>query len=258
MGRKMRNPPIFYTIAQVQFSPFLQMTKIVSDIQASLRKKYPDFRQDKMANFILQFGPQGPIQQQGGDRWHFIDAKNSSGFILRNEALVFHTTAYETSEVLFECVLEGIGAVNKYAELGFVESVAIRTLDAVVPEGGTALRKYLKPAVRGFSEEFDGQLKQSVVESTWDIPPNGVLISRSAIVQGGLGVPMDLFPLSLELKPSIRTLNVQHAVLDNDRQEKGRFDYNLDQIHERLVTVKKGASLAFSKAVTPFALEQWQ
>lgn len=260
MGQKFSKPPIFYTIGQIQFSTVLGMGKFVNDIQESLRNKYPDFRQDKITNLVIQLGGEGPkeVQPQSTDRWHFSDAKKTSGYILKTDALVFHTTQYETSEVFFKCVLEGIEVINKYARLSFVESVAIRTLDAVIAEHGTKLRQYLNPSVCGLSEGLEGQLKQSVVESVWEIPPGGVLISRSAIKSGALAFPMDLFPLSLELRAFLRELNAEHALLDNDRQEKGRFDFSLDEIRNRLAIVKMGATDAFEKAVTPFALERWK
>lgn len=69
---------------------------------------------------------------------------------------------------------------------------------------------------------------------------------------------MDLFPLSLEVNPDLRNLDVHHALLDNDRQEKQRFKFSLEEIQKRFLTVKQGATEAFEKEVSQLALERWK
>ncbi len=150
-----------------------------------------------------------------------------------------------------------MAVVTKFANLNYIESVAIRTLDAVVPEQDLNVRDYLNPALRGLSDGLDGELKRIVTESLWEIPPHGVLISRVAIVKGALALPMDLFPLPLELKPALKELNVEHALLDNDRQERERFAFDLEEIRKRLLIVKKGATEAFKQTVSQVALNRW-
>ena len=259
MGQKMKKPPIFYTIGQIIFNPVLGMAKFIPEIQEAFRADFPDFQTQKIANIQIRFVGEGaPAQAAIQEQWQFTDLKRTSGFLLRPNSLVFHTTAYEDSDHFLQHVEDGISVVNKHAGLSYIDSVAIRTLDAVIPEPGSNVRDYLNPAVRGLSGGLDGQLKQSVSESQWEVPPNGVLISRVAIVKGMLAVPMDLFPLSLELKPELREINdVEHALLDNDRQEKERFAFDLEEIRRRLLIVKKGATDAFHSAVSEVALKSW-
>jgi uncharacterized protein (TIGR04255 family) len=260
MGQKMKKPPIFYTIGHIQFNTVLGMGKFISDIQEALRGDFPDFQAQKIANIQIRIAGEGsPAQAAIQEQWQFTDLKRTSGYLLRPNALVFHTTAYEDAEHFLQKVVDGISVVNHCAGLSYVDSVAIRTLDAVIPAPDLNVRDYLNPAVRGLSRGLDGQLKHSVSESLWEIPPNGVLISRVAIVKGTgtLAIPMDLFPLSLELKPELKEVNVEHALLDNDRQEKERFVFDLEEIQKRLLIVKKGATEAFHKAVSAVALERW-
>lgn len=255
----MKKPPIFYTIGQIQFNPILGMAKLIADIQEELRRDFPDFQRGKVANVQIKVTEEGaPAQVVTQERWHFNDLNRTSGYLLQPQSLVFHTTAYETSEHFLQKVLDGISVVHKYADLSYIESVAIRTLDAVIPEPGQNVREYLNPAVRGLSEGLDGQLKHSVTESLWEIPPHGVLISRVAIVKGALATPMDLFPLSLELKPELRKLDLgEHALVDSDRQHKERFAFDPEEIRKRLLAVKKDAAQAFQESVSQFALDRW-
>lgn len=259
MGQKMRKPPIFYTIGQIQFNPILGMVNFVPDIQEELRRDFPDFQRGKVANIQIKAAEESvPPQVITQERWYFSDLNKTSGYLLQPQSFVFHTTAYETSEHFLQKVLDGISVVHKHARLTYVENVAIRTLDAVIPEPGQNVRDFLNPAVRGLSEGLDGQLKHSIVESLWEIPPHGILISRVAIVKGALATPMDLFPFSLELKPELRKPDLgEHALVDSDRQHKERFAFDLGEIEKRLLVVKKDATQAFQKAVSQFGLDRW-
>ncbi|SRR6266851_158538 len=259
MGVKMSKPPIFYIIGQVKFSPVLDMGKYVPKIQEELRKDFPRFKEGSINAFQLQIdaGTPRPSFTQT-PRWQFTRPDNMSGFLLGADNLTFHTTAYDTFEPFLECIMRGLDVVNRAASLGIVESTAIRTLDAVVPEPGTKVQKYLKAEACGLSEDFGGELRQSTVECVRDFPPDGALISRIAIVNGSLGIPMDLFPLALELKHEFKNLNTWHALVDNDRQHKGNFAFDIQKIRTSLSEVKKGVSEAFYHSVSDFAIERWR
>jgi uncharacterized protein (TIGR04255 family) len=258
MSTKMKKPPIFYTIGQIQFNAVLGMVNFVPAIQESLRGQFPDFRQEKRATFQIRIAEESaaPAQASTIDRWHFIDLSKTSGYVLQPQSLIFHTTAYEDSEHFLQRVSEGISAVNKAAGLTYVDSVAIRTLDAVIPDAGLNVRDYLNPAVIGISEGLEGHLKHNVMESLWETP-NGLLISRVSIVKGSLATPMDLFPITLDLPVRLRGLNSEHALLDNDRQERERFVFDEEKIKDKLMAVKRGATEAFQKQISKLALERW-
>jgi uncharacterized protein (TIGR04255 family) len=259
MGVKMKNAPIFYTIAQIQFNPILNMKKFIPEIQDQLRKEYPDFRQENVNNLQIAVSTNQPqLQARSSHRWLFVDQKKTSGFILYPESLVFHTTAYDTSELFFRELLRGMGVVNKNAHLSYVERVALRTLDAVVPSPGDKLEKYLSPRVLGFYKTFDGELQHNITECIMRIPPGGQLISRVVILRGSLGLPMELFPMALEIAQRFQRVNGDHALLDIDRSEQGRFEFSDTELHSRLQAVKQGATDAFHKAVLPEALEFWK
>src|SRR5438876_1343082 len=110
MGEKMRKPPIFYTIAQVRFNPILGMGKHVGDIQDQLRQDFPDFRQEatKSIQISATSVDRPEMKTESSWRWHFIDSRKRSGYILYPDSLIFHTTDYATSDVFFRSVLLGI------------------------------------------------------------------------------------------------------------------------------------------------------
>lgn len=261
MGVKMSKAPIFYIIGQVKFSPVLDMGKYVPKIQEELRRDFPHFKEETINNFQMQVQIDGGLPKPSLTqipRWQFAKADNMSGFLLGRDNLVFHTTAYDTFEPFLENILRGLDVVNRAASLGLVESTAIRTLDAVIPEEGTKVQKYLKPGACGLSESLSGDLKQSTVECVSEFPPDGTLISRVAIIKGTLGIPIDLFPITLELKPGLKNLNTSHALVDNDRQQKSCFEFDLQKIGASLSDVKQGVSEAFYNSISDFAIERWR
>lgn len=47
MGKKLSNAPVYYTVAQVQFNPVLDLDSYVPAIQAKMRDAhFPDFKKE--------------------------------------------------------------------------------------------------------------------------------------------------------------------------------------------------------------------
>jgi uncharacterized protein (TIGR04255 family) len=259
MGQKMSNAPIFYTLAQIRFSPVLGMAKFVSEIQDQLRVEFPDFRTEQRRTLQLTDAAEAAdLKSASLTRWHFVDQSGTSGYILESSSLIFHTTAYETSSWFFDKVLLGMNVVHTCASLSYIERLGFRTLDGIVPENGSPLELYLNPEALGFYKSFAGDLKQHIAEAAFAIPPAGNLIVRSVVMKGLLGVPADVFPISLTLAPRMQNLEGNHAVLDIDRSEDGKMPVNIAVIRERFEIIKKDATDAFKRLVTPEALSRWQ
>jgi hypothetical protein len=102
-------------------------------------------------------------------------------------------------------------------------------------------------------------VKRSILEGVFAQPGNGLLVSRVAIFfDGGLGLPIDLMPILLTIDPKFTSTDGEHAILDNDRNEPARFDFDVEQIREKFVSLKLDLSNAFYEALTDHAIEQWK
>jgi uncharacterized protein (TIGR04255 family) len=261
MSAKLSNAPVFYTIAQVRFNAVLNMSAYIPDIQASLRSAYPDFSYDKSkAIQVVNVGDPEKLPEVRTletDRWHFKNVQETSGYIVRNDSITFHTTAYESSNHLLTELVSGLSAVNGKVSLAYIEGVGLRTLDAIVPSDKHVLADYLHSGLLGIYSELEGELRHSISETLM----NGVygqLNSKIAFINGPVGIPYDLSPLAVKVGERVQGNLGKHAILDNDCSQRSRFPFDPDEVLRRLRIVKAGASQVFYKSVTPFALESWR
>ena len=260
MSEKLTDAPIFYTIGQIRFNPVLSISDYVPKIHERIRKQFPAVRQEDLRRIQLNFAGQenkDPVTTFSAPRWSFTDTKNTSGYMLYTDSLVFHTTAYETSKEFFEALLKGLELVDETVGLSYVDSVGLRTLDAIVPSEGRPLDFYLNRQVLGFHGLIDGDLKHNITESV-SMLPTGQRVSRVVILHGTIGTPVDLFPISLTLAQKFQKLNSLHAILDFDHSNQQRFDFDLDEVESRVLEVKQALTRVFKSVVTQQALETWQ
>jgi len=255
----MQNPPIFYTVGQIKFNPVLDMQEFVSRIQRDWRSTCPDFSQDTVNEIQIHLpGPdKAPeVKTISSPRWNFKDAKRSSGFLLGTDSLAFHTTAYKDRDHFISALLSGLDVVNSHVGLAYIESVGVRTLDAVVPQAGEHLSDYLQPGILGIYGRIEGQLKQSLLQLALDTK-SGQVISRVVLLNGTIGIPAELAPISLNLEDRVSAINGLHVVLDNDCVMKERASVDLSDLDKRLREVKSQVSTAFHETVSPHAIKTW-
>jgi uncharacterized protein (TIGR04255 family) len=259
MSDRLTKAPIFYTLGQITFNSVLDMADYVSGIQKNLRHDYPDFQQDTVSEIQIhlpELGKNPEVKTTSSPRWNFKNAGQTAGYGLTSNAILFHTTAYESSEKFIAPLIRGLEIVHTAVSLAFIESVGVRTLDAIVPAEKEELSAYVHPGLLGIWPQLSGTLKHSVSETVVE-GSYGQLRSRTARVEGKLGVPSDLFPLSLQIRKNLQNLNCQHVVLDNDCIQRERFEFDIDEVTNRLASVKSALSNVFKLSVTKEALKEW-
>jgi uncharacterized protein (TIGR04255 family) len=258
MGKKMENPPIFYTVGQIVFNPVLNMGEYVPKFHARIRKDFPEVRDENVRQFQLNLAEKSNdgLTSSSAPRWSFTSLKQTGGYILRRDSIAFHTTAYETSEHFIGELLRGISLVNELVGLSYIDRVGFRTLDAVVAEPEKPLGFFLRQEVLGFQNFLSGEMKHNMSENVTALP-NAQLVSRVVILSGQLGVPIDLYPILLQIKPRLQTPLGVHAIIDLDHSQQDRFEYELDEIGERVRLGKAAITEVFRKVVTREALEYW-
>lgn len=263
MGTKLTNAPVYYTVAQVQFNPILNLDSFLPAIQAKMREAhFPDFRHEVFQRIVLPFGgadagqaPAPAIAPQPRFIFGKIDGKTS--FLLETNAMSLQTTEYDTFETFSETLLRGLGFLHDALRLDFVERIGLRYLDAVQPlKNGESLDDFLVPEVLGLSHKGEGQLQQSVSE-TISITAAGQLVSRVIIRHGRVGLPMELVPLA----PTIAVRFIQkeglHAIVDTDASFAHREAFDLRNIGQRLGALHTEITKSFKATVTPHAEAAW-
>jgi uncharacterized protein (TIGR04255 family) len=256
---KMSLAPVFYTLAQVQFNPIAQMSDYVARLQEHLRRNdFPDFRAENQFELTIRRldESQPDVQPQQHMRWSFTNTQRTEGYLLLSNALVFHTTAYDTFTDFLKKTITGLNLVHEIVELAYVERIGLRYLDAVVPMSDETLQQYLNPSLLGLSANLEGLLDHSFNE-TVTIVKDGTLVARAVITDAGLAVSPDLFPLQLELQSRFAAINGRHTVLDTDYFVARRSSFNIADVENQLLAAHDIITTAFKVSVTDYARERW-
>ena len=256
---KMSLAPVFYTLAQVQFNPIAQMSDYVAHMQERLRRSgFPDFQSENQFELTIRRldESQPDVQPQQHVRWSFMNVQRTEGYLLLSNALVFHTTTYDTFSDFLRKTISGLKLVHEIVELAYIERVGLRYLDAIVPIDNDTLQQYLNPSLLGFSANLDGRLNHSFTE-TVTVVENGNLVARALITDGALALSPDLITLQLELQARFKEINGRNAVLDTDYFVAKRTSFDLKEIEDQFLKSHDIITNAFKVSVTDYAREKW-
>jgi uncharacterized protein (TIGR04255 family) len=259
MKQKMSKPPIFYALGRIKFNAILNMEEFIAKIQSELRQDYPDFARDIVPEVQIQM--QGPgrsptVNTVPSMRWNLTNALTTAAFSITQTSILFHTTEYEDSDALIGQMMRGLKVVHAHARLAYVESVAIRMLDAVIPsQPKEDLRSYLNPGPLGLHAIMKGKLTQSISQASFDTVA-GQAVSRTVLLSGKLGFPQDLLPLILKINKRFAANGI-HAILDNQCEKTDRISLRWESVEERIRSVKTQAAEPFWNSITDKAKEIW-
>jgi len=263
MGKKLTNAPVYYTVAQVQFNPVLDLDGYIPAIQSKMREAhFPDYKKEAFQRLVLPFGGAGQEQiaaptVTSQSRYAFGDIEGRSLFLLETNALSFQTTTYDTFETFSKVLLDGLGVLHAALRLDFVERIGLRYLDAVQPlKNGETLREFLVPEVLGHALRGEGQLQQSVSETVVSTAA-GQLVSRVLIRHGHIGLPMDLGGLAPAIEPRFTQRESLHAIVDTDASSGRRETFELSKVRERLAALHDDIGKSFNATVTDHARASW-
>ena len=263
MGQKLTNAPVYYTVAQVQFNPILDLDGYVPAIQPKMREAhFPDYKKEVFQQLVLPFSGTGQGQMAAPtvtpqSRYLFGDIDGRSLFLLETNALSFQTTSYDTFETLSETFLKGLGILNDALRLDFVERIGLRYLDAVQPsKDGETLREFLVPEVLGLALRGQGVHQHSVSETIASTAA-GQLVSRVLIRKGPIGLPMELVGLAPTIAPRFTQREGLHAIVDTDASVVHREVFDLSKVGARLTALHDEIGKCFDATVTDHARASW-
>jgi len=265
MGKKLNNAPVYYTVAQVQFNPILNLDAYIPAIQEKFRKEhFPAFKHEVMQRLVLPFGnTEGSQSAAGGlsfssqPRFLFGNVQDTELFLVETNAMSFQTSSYETFETFSATLLKGLGILNDALGLDFVERIGLRYLDAVQPsKDSESLKDFLVPEVLGLSFRGEGQLLQSVSETTVATGA-GQLVSRVVVREGHVGLPQELAGHTPTIAPRFTQSAGLHAIIDSDASIAQREVFELPKVSARLVALHDEIDKSFRATVTDYAMASW-
>ena len=263
MGKKLSNAPVYYTVAQVQFNPVLDLDSYVPAIQAKMRDAhFPDFKKEVFQRLDfpvlgMQQGQMLPPTITTQARYVFGDIAGQTAFLLEANALTLQTTSYDTFETFSKYLIAALGVLHSVLRLDFVERIGLRYLDAIQPvKDGETLRDFLVPEVLGLALRGHGQLQQSISE-TAVATPAGQLVSRVIVRNGQVGLPMELSGVALVIAHRFTQRQGIHAIVDTDASFVQRETFEPSKVEARLVALHDEIDASFKATVTDHARASW-
>jgi uncharacterized protein (TIGR04255 family) len=259
MSKQLKKAPIFYSIGEIRFNQTLAVADAIKDIQKNLGAEYPDFSEGVAYQLEMLMASGSPPQTRTVQlpRWNFVNRQGNAGYIIGQNTIVYHTTDYIDSDLFIEALWKGLALIHRFVPLVFVTRVGIRTLDVIPGEDIAMLRQFLTPGALGSLGTLKGNLKQSISQLSLQVGENGTLTSRVAIINGQIGVPQDLAPISLKLKNWVTEINGMHAILDNDSILEERLEIEHTVVEKALRQAKLEATNAFRMSITEHAIAAW-
>jgi len=263
MGKKLNAAPVYYTVAQIQFNPILNLGAYLSAIQTKMREnRFPDFKEEVFQRLVLPFGGLELGQMAAPNvtsqtRYVFGDIQGRSFFLLETNTLSFHTTNYDTFETFSATLVKGVSILHEVLHLDFVERIGLRYLDAIQPtKEDESLKNFLVSEVLGLSQRSEGQLQHSMSETIVTMAA-GQLVSRVLIREGRVGLPMELAGMGQTIDPRFTQHEGMHAIVDTDASFAHREIFDLTNVSERLAALHDEISKSFKATVTAYAETAW-
>jgi uncharacterized protein (TIGR04255 family) len=261
MDQKMKNAPVYFTIAQVRHNPVLRLGSYAPDIQDRMRKAgYPDFKKGVSLAFTLTAQMEDPSQPHNPvieqvERLMFFSMDSTKGFIVEQNALSFYTTQYDTLDMFSKEFLRGLAIVHECMTLAHTERIGLRYLHVVVPpEGENGLPDFLAPGVLGLNSQMpsNAEVAHTFTETHILAVIRAVeynVLARTIIQVGPLGFPMDLQPIGVKISDRFGDIKGIHAIIDIDASIEGRCSFNLEHIESQLKILPEGIDIALDATV---------
>ncbi len=263
MRKKLTNAPVYYTLAQVQFNPVLDLDNFVPAIQSKMREAhFPDFKKEvfQRLDFPVLGTEQGqmvPPTMTTQSRYMFGDLKGQTAFLLEANVLTLQTTAYDTFGTFSGALMAALNVLHSKLRLDFVDRIGLRYLNAIQPlNDGEQISDFLVKEVLGLSQRSHGQLQQSISE-TAVLTNAGQLISRVIVRDGQIGLPLELSGSGLNIAPQFTQQQGIHAIVDTDASFAQREAFESSQIKDRLMALHDEIEASFEATVTKHAWAAW-
>jgi uncharacterized protein (TIGR04255 family) len=268
VGKRLKNAPVFYTVAQLRHNRVLKLDAFAPDIQERMRRSgYTGFKKSIGFAFTLQ----ATTPRDGGaptlqpmaepvERFRCFNADRTKGFVIEQNALAFQTTDYVNIETFADDFMLGVKIVHDIVVLAEVERLGLRYLDAVThPDGERGLATYLSERVLGIAELLPDTVGVMSSASETRFQSNTfAVVARTLISGGALALPLDLqLEKDIEIAKRFRDIAGVHAILDTDASIERKRPFVLGDLRQDLQVLRDAVGIAYDNTVTQLAKDAW-
>lgn len=235
MSEKLKNAPVFYTVAEIRFAP-LDVTDLADGIARVLN--WDVFGATEFGDVVM--------------------AKSKrAGCVIQPECLWFHTTDYVTHAEFFRDFLDVIGAFTSLTTVRTADAVGLRYLDALVGARDHDLFELIVPGLHGGPRH--GRIYHAT-ETLYESEIDGhasELVLRTYQTKAPIGFPEDLAPVGLNLSPLHDVGEVEHIVLDTDHRYPHAVSLESDVLSPMMESMHASLKQLFVDATTDKARDIW-
>lgn len=255
----LKNAPLFYVLAALNFPVIVGIEKYLEDIQEGLRKEYPMFDQLDIQSLQVNLEQEGPQTRQGQiSIWQFADENYEWAVALSNQQIILQTRRYVDFESFSDRLLKILNLVGKVVGISHYVRLGIRYIDLIAPHDDETLPMYLPSAMLG--QHIDGIIGRQI---------DGITVSSYETASGKLLIrcwlnppevfPPDLAPLFQLLKYHPIKPEKDFALMDTDHVYEDSLAkvFDVEQIIEKLDTMHGLCHKAFEMIPTDHAFKVW-
>jgi len=233
------------------------MREFVPEVQDGLRKALPKMVERIVPSVVFEAGMSMPRVEQVA-LFEFQDVAQTTGVVLADSFLSFHTTVYRTYEEFEDQFSSIVSQIHSIVDLGLLERCGLRYVDAITLREGELLNQYVRAGMLGLDPVGIGNITAPVSESVFRATTEiGTLVVRFAqlpeIVTGASFFPADLQPMSLKF--SHREDEKLVGALDFDHFSVTSSAFEPNDAMQMLGSLHDAIDRAFRASVSPAAFK---
>jgi uncharacterized protein (TIGR04255 family) len=259
---KMNNAPIEYVIGVVRFPIVIDAKQFAGNVQNLIDDDYPHGAELNLPQIAVQIDENGvQVQQEDVAVWQFQSTDRNWAVFVNKGLIGLHTRAYDTHEDFIARLLRVVKAAASVEgrHLRFVEAIALRYLDLIVPLDGETVEHYINPAVVATAVQLPGFESRESIQS-FVLEQDGSRMRAQVARSPQAVVPPDLAsPLLQQNEWQIPRPERDFATIDVDHARTYPRGTELKgiNIEADLFSLRQPVRDIFDRIATAHALEVW-
>lgn len=253
---RLSKSPLVLVLCQVRLAAVRSMREFIPQIQDRLRRAGFPIDVSGEAQDIAVEGNQMGFRRT--PHWEFRTKDERWSIIVREQAVVVQTSAYENFETFLERLHLATETVSEVVKSLVIERIGLRYVDMILPGDGESWRDYVREGLHGVQNSIVRDDSSEIfTQLTCRTGENSRLILRVAQNRQGMVLPPDLLahaPALGETPPE----GVLVTLLDLDHFLENRVDYSGDGVDSMAWQLHDPLDILFRDTVTPRALKAWQ
>lgn len=258
---QLPNAPLIYVLAQIIFDRVPRMDSHWENFHQGVFDDYPEFKPGEI-NKLSITGDK--IDSSKERHWNLFSRDTHNGLILGANSLIFHTTAYETSDKFFNNLKKALMSLADTIPSNVnVQRLGLRYVDLLLPHKTLSVDKQIVNQIDmlDLSEIRCESIRYESV-ARYRTEKGGELNFRHRQTTGTDILPPDLFPNDLSQAALLKVPKPDNEIvglLDYDHFVSSlNMPFHPDTIIEKISELHQTTSDVFKVTTTDEAMKIWE